>query len=186
MNQTTRKTALCGVMSAMALALMYLIHFPIFPAVPFLEYDPADIPIFLCTIISGTPWGIAMTAIVSIVQFLVVSPQSGWTGAFMHFFATGMYVAVCGTAVHFMRKKAKETNIVAVAVSFLLGTLAMTFTMFLLDLIIMPAYMGVPVDTVLGLKWYIIAFNLIKAGANSVIAMLLYIPLKKYMPKFGK
>ena len=146
----------------------------------------ADIPIFLCTIIAGTPWGIAMTAIVSIVQWLVVSPQCGWTGAFMHFVATGMYVAVAGTVVYFIRKRRQKAGVLNISAAFAAGTLAMTVTMFILDLIIMPAYMGVPVQTVLDLKWYIIAFNLIKAGANSVIALLLYIPLEKYMPKFGK
>ncbi len=29
---------------AVSVVLVYLVHFPIFPAAPFLEYDPADIP----------------------------------------------------------------------------------------------------------------------------------------------
>jgi len=32
-------------MVAISIVLVYLIHFPIFPAVAFLEYDPADISI---------------------------------------------------------------------------------------------------------------------------------------------
>ncbi|MFQ9412551.1 MAG: hypothetical protein ACLR1T_18100 [Evtepia gabavorous] len=35
------------------LLLVYVIHFPIFPAASFLEYDPADIPILIGTFAYG-------------------------------------------------------------------------------------------------------------------------------------
>lgn len=38
-----------GMLVAIAIVLVYFIHFPIFPAVAFLEYDPADIPILMGT-----------------------------------------------------------------------------------------------------------------------------------------
>ena len=39
-----------GMMAAISIILVYLIHFPIFPAASFLEYDPADVPILILTI----------------------------------------------------------------------------------------------------------------------------------------
>ena len=48
-NNRTVKVVKMGVMVAISVALVYLIHFPIFPAVSFLEYDPADIPILIGT-----------------------------------------------------------------------------------------------------------------------------------------
>lgn len=33
-----------GMLAALSIVLVYVIHFPIFPAASFLEYDPADIP----------------------------------------------------------------------------------------------------------------------------------------------
>ena len=40
-DNKTLKVVKMGVMVAISVALVYLIHFPIFPAVSFLEYDPA-------------------------------------------------------------------------------------------------------------------------------------------------
>ncbi len=43
----TRRLTTMAVMAALSIVLVALIHFPIFPAVSFLEYDPADIPILI-------------------------------------------------------------------------------------------------------------------------------------------
>ena len=40
----TTKLAKMAMLVAVSIVLVALIHFPIFPAVAFLEYDPADIP----------------------------------------------------------------------------------------------------------------------------------------------
>ena len=50
---TTLKVVKMGMMVAISVALVYFIHFPIFPAVAFLEYDPADIPILIGTFAFG-------------------------------------------------------------------------------------------------------------------------------------
>ena len=57
-----------GMMAAISIILVYLIHFPIFPAASFLEYDPADIPIFICTFLYGPLSGFILTVIVSFIQ----------------------------------------------------------------------------------------------------------------------
>ena len=46
-NHNTVRLAKMGMLVAIAIVLVYFIHFPIFPAVAFLEYDPADIPILM-------------------------------------------------------------------------------------------------------------------------------------------
>ena len=38
-KKKTVKMVKMGVMVAISVAMVYLVHFPIFPAVPFLEYD---------------------------------------------------------------------------------------------------------------------------------------------------
>ena len=52
---------------AISVALVYLIHFPIFPAVAFLEYDPADIPILIGTFVFGPLSGIVLTVVTSVI-----------------------------------------------------------------------------------------------------------------------
>ena len=39
-----KKLAVMAMLVALSIVLVWLIHFPIFAVVPFLEYDPADIP----------------------------------------------------------------------------------------------------------------------------------------------
>ena len=48
-NHNTVRLARMGMLVAIAIVLVYFIRFPIFPAVAFLEYDPADIPILMGT-----------------------------------------------------------------------------------------------------------------------------------------
>ncbi|HRV34069.1 MAG TPA: ECF transporter S component, partial [Anaerovoracaceae bacterium] len=45
----TRNLAKLGILAAISIVLVALIHFPVFAAAPFLEYDPADIPIIIGT-----------------------------------------------------------------------------------------------------------------------------------------
>ena len=45
MNEKVRKLVTMAMLAALSIVLVYVIHFPIFPAASFLEYDPADIPI---------------------------------------------------------------------------------------------------------------------------------------------
>lgn len=52
-NHNTVRLAKMGMLVAIAIVLVYFIHFPIFPAVAFLEYDPADIPILMGTFAFG-------------------------------------------------------------------------------------------------------------------------------------
>ena len=48
-SANTRKLTTLAMLAALAIVLVALIHFPLVPAAPFLEYDPADIPIFIGT-----------------------------------------------------------------------------------------------------------------------------------------
>ena len=93
---STRKLTAMGLMAAVSVMLVAVVHFPIFPAAPFLEYDPADISIFICTFLYGPVSGLLLTLVVSVIQGLTVSAASGPIGIIMHIFATGTFVLVSG------------------------------------------------------------------------------------------
>lgn len=57
----------------------------------------------------------------------------------------------------------------------------MTAIMVPANLTITPYFMGVPVDAVTALLPFIIAFNLIKAGANGLITFLVYKRVSKFL-----
>jgi riboflavin transporter FmnP len=167
--KSTKRIAVLGVMAALSVLLVYFIRMPIFPSAPFLEYDPADIPILICTLLYG-PWnGLLLTIVVSTVQGLTVSAQSGIIGIVMHIFATGAFVLVAGLIYH--RKKSWKTAIIGTVA----GVLVMTTTMMLWNLLLTPLFLGVPMSVVAGMIIPIIMpFNLIKAGINGFIALVTF------------
>ena len=54
------------------------------------------------------------------------------------------------------------------------GTIAMAVVMMIANLFITPLFMGVPRAVVWDLMPFIIAFNVVKAGVNSLVTFLLY------------
>lgn len=176
MNKTKRLTTL-GVMGALSVLLVTFIHFPLFPSATFLEYDPADVPIFIAAFLFGPVSGLALTVAVSIVQGITVSASSGYIGIIMHILSTGAFVLTAGNI--YARNKTKKNAIFALS----LGTIIMVAVMTVWNIFITPVFMNVPRSAVIALLIpAIIPFNLIKAGANSIITMVLY----KYVSAFVK
>lgn len=63
------------------------------------------------------------------------------------------------------------------------GTFTMTGMMAVANIILDPIFYGMPVEGVYKLLPFIIAFNLIKAGANSIITFLLYKRISRFLHK---
>ena len=162
-----------GVMTALSVALIYLIRFPIFPVIAFMEYDAGDIPIFLCTYAFGPVYGIIIGVIASVIQGLTVSANSGWIGVLMHIFAVVGYTVSAGLI---FKKKDKLSNLIIAAVT---GILVMTVFMVCWNIIFTPIFMNVPRAAVMELMPFIVLFNLIKASVNTVITLVLYKILNK-------
>lgn len=164
----TKRLARLGMLAAVSVILVAVVHFPIFPAVSFLEYDPADIPILIATFAFGPLYGLLITAVVAVLQGLTVSSASGLYGIIMHFIATGTYVLVAGFI--YARRKTRKTAVISLAC----GIPAMAAIMIPANLIVTPYFMNVPVSLVQQLMVYIILFNLIKAGINAVVTFVVY------------
>ena len=164
----TLKVVKMGVMVAISVALVYLIHFPIFPVVSFLEYDPADIPILIGTFAFGPLAGLVLTVVTSVVQGLTVSAGSGLYGILMHVIATGVLVAVSGGI--YSRNKTRKTAVIALVC----GMAAMAVVMMGANMVITPMFMGVPASAVWDLMPFIVGFNVIKAGINGAVTFVLY------------
>ena len=167
-----------GMLTALSVILVYAIHFPIFPAAAYLEYDMADVPILIGTFLYGPWWGLGLTAVVSLLQWLLVSPQSQWVGAVMHFFATGSYVVAAGLI--YARSKTRTNAIVGMGI----GSVLQTLMMIPMNLIFTVHFFGVPREAVVALlPTAIIPFNAIKTVANSILTFLLYKRVSKLLEK---
>ncbi|MBR6741095.1 MAG: ECF transporter S component [Clostridia bacterium] len=175
----TRKLTTMALLAAVSVALVALIHFPLIPAAPFLEYDPADIPILICGFAFGVPAGLAVTLIASVIQGLTVSAASGIYGIIMHVIATGTYVTVTGLI--YRRKPSKKTAAIAIAA----GIISMAAIMIPANLLITPLFTGWPVKSVANLLLPgIIPFNLAKAGINGAITFVVYKGISKLIKMF--
>lgn len=165
----TARLATLALLAAMSVILIYLIRFPIFAAAPYLEYDPADIPLMIAGFMYGPVWGIAVTVVAAGIQALTVSAGSGIIGFCMHALATGIYVLV--SALFYMKSKKRLSDTI---IALILGLIAAVAAMIPLNLIFTPMY-GTPIEMVKSIMWPIIVpFNLIKFSINSAVTAILY------------
>lgn len=179
--KNTKKLTTIALLAALSVLLVMLVHFPIFPAAPFMEYDPADIPIFIGTFMFGPTAGVILTVVASIVQGLTVSAGGGEVGVIMHILATGAFAIVAGNIYKHNRSRK------GAAIALLLGVVTMTVVMAFCNIWLTPIYMKVERSVVLSMLLpVIIPFNLIKAGANAIITMVVYKKISKLIDKFIK
>ena len=174
----TRKITVMAMLAAISIILVYLIHFPIFPSAPFLEYDPADIPILIGAFAFGPVSGLVLTVIASLIQAVTVSASSGAYGFIMHIIPTGTMVLVAGGIY-----KIRHTRVGAL-IGLVCGIVAWGAVMMVANHFITPAFTGWPTEQVDALLLPIILpFNLIKASVNAFVTFLLYKTVSTYVIK---
>ena len=177
-HESVRKLTVMAMLVAISVILVWLVHFPLFPAAAFLEYDPADIPILIGTFAYGPLAGLLLTVAASAVQTLTVSAQSGLYGFLMHVISTGLLSVTAGIIYRFKHTRG------GAAVALSSGTLAMVAGMLLANHFITPIFMGVPTEMVDGMLLTVfLPFNLIKAGINALVTFLVYKPISSHLIK---
>lgn len=168
----TRKLTTMAMLIALAVGLAFAVHFPIMPAVPFLEYDPATIPMLIGTFAFGPLAGLIITIITAVIQGLTVSASSGWYGIIMHIIGTGSFVIVAGL-IYKARKTRKRA-----AIGMGIATLTSVLIMIGANMVITPIFTGMPTSAVWKLMFVgIVPFNLIKFLANGIVTFLIYKPI---------
>lgn len=167
-----------GMLSALAI-ILGLFKFPILPAAPYLEFDFADVPILIGSLMFGGLPGLAILFVVSSIQAFLMG-GNGWIGFLMHFIASGTLVLV--TSAIYRRSGKLGRMIAALAV----GALAMTAVMIPLNYIFTPLLFGCDRAFVTSvLVPAIIPFNLIKSVGNGLLAGVLYRALSAILEKSG-
>ncbi len=174
MKFEVRKLCTMAILAALSLVLVLLIHFPIIPAAPWLEYDPAEVPILIGGFVYGPIAGLTITVITALIQALTVSAQSGWVGFVMHVIPTGTLVLV--SSIIYKYNKTRKGALIAL----IIASIARTAVMIPANLFFTVRYWGQPLEVVkASIVPVIIPFNLIKSVANSLIVFLVYKSLRK-------
>lgn len=168
----TKKLTILAMLTALSVVFISILHFPLIPAAPFLEYDPGDIPILIAAFAFGPVSGLIITIIASVIQGLTVSAQSGLYGIIMHIISTGTFVLISGFIY-----KSNRTRKGAV-ISLVTGVLIATAVMAGANLVVTPAFTGWPVGEVKKLLLPgIIPFNLVKFSINALVTFFVYKPI---------
>ncbi len=163
---TPRNVAVCALFTALALVLSF-VELPIFPAAPYLKYDPSGV----IGLVAGLAFGPGIGAVVAVLPWVVhlfVEPF----GAIMALFCS--VATVVPAALIYRAKPFKGGLVLALVVS---GALALVAAI-IGNLVITPLYSGMPVEGVVAIIVPIlIPFNLLKICINAVLAALALLPV---------
>ena len=163
---TPRNVAVCALFTALALVLSF-VELPIFPAAPYLKYDPSGV----IGLVAGLAFGPGIGAVVAVLPWVVhlfVEPF----GAIMALFCS--VATVVPAALIYRATPFKGGLVLALVVS---GALALVAAI-IGNLVITPLYSGMPVEGVVAIIVPIlIPFNLLKICINAVLAALALLPV---------
>ena len=167
-----RHLATMAVLTATSIVLFLVFRTPIFPAVPFLVYEAADVGLLVAGFALGPLAGLVCTAVVCLLQ-APLHPEGGWFGAVMHFVSSGALVGV--SSIIYSKFRSRTGAYWAL----LAGTVVMVGVMIPANLILTPRFYHIPTSAVVGLLGWIVAFNAVKAGINAAITAAIYKPLSR-------
>ncbi|MGM9681307.1 MAG: ECF transporter S component [Eubacteriales bacterium] len=159
------------VLMAMFVALAYVIECIFHINVSFLTFDLKDFVITIGAMILGPISAIAMSAVVSLVEFITISDTGIW-GLIMNFAGT-LAFSLSASLIYRYKK-----TLVGAIVAMITAVLSMTAVMLVANLIITPIYTGTDVATVVSMiPTLLLPFNLSKAILNAGVVLLFYKPI---------
>ena len=152
-ERSPKQVAAIVLLILMAMVLSF-VELPVVPGAEWLKYDPSGIVSLLATILYGS-W----------IPHLVTDPL----GAFMNIMATVSLILVVGTV--YRRKPCLMHAVLGCAA----GVVVSSAVSICLNFVVTPLYMGATYEQVASLVLpALLPFNVVKALANSVVAIVSY------------
>lgn len=162
---STRQLVTMALMVAIGVLLSF-IEFPLLPGVTWLKFDASNMPAMVAGFAYGPGGGIAVGILTAILHGLLMADFSG---AVMNIIVVVFYVLPAALIY-----KYKHTFAGAI-VALIVGTICAVAGAIVGNLIVTPAWLGVPVDAVIAMIVPIlIPFNLLKGIINSVLTLIIY------------
>lgn len=163
-----KKVVQIGMLCALAYLLMVVIKIPV---VLFLKYEPKDVVITLGGFLFGPLASFIISFVVGVVEMVTVS-DTGIIGCIMNILSSASFA--CIAAYMYKRNHSRKGAILGL----ITGSLVMTAIMLLWNYLVTPIYMGYPREAVAAMLIpAFLPFNLLKAGLNSAILLLIYKPV---------
>lgn len=176
-----KRLATLSMFAAISIVLVALIRIPMF--LPFLEYDPADIPILLAGIYFGPSAGLLLTVVVSAIHSILFSPGSGIIGFIMHVIATGGMVVICSLIYRSSKNKIQNRHL-RLSTALVAGAVFMVLSMIPMNLLLTPIYAKMSAAAIWEQFMFIgiIPYNIVKALINGLAAFLMFSIIYKTIP----
>ena len=169
-NNSIKKLVLMAMLSAVSYIIVALVRIPV---VSFLKYEPKDVIITIGGFLYGPLSAAAISLVVSLLEMVTVS-DTGIIGCIMNFLSTCSFA--CVAALIYKKRRTQAGAIMGL----LAATLSMTTVMILWNWLITPLYLEVTRQVVEGMLLTVfLPFNLLKAGLNSALTLLIYKPVSR-------
>lgn len=175
MKTKTQKLVILAILSALAFALMMVVKIPV---VGFLKYEPKDILLTLAGFLYGPGAAFACTLVTCALELPFSS--TGLFGMVMNILSSAAFSCVASW-IYSRNKTFKGAVAGCIA-----GLVCMTVTMLLWNWLISPFYLGVSRAEIGSMLWEMfLPFNLIKAGVNALLVILIYRPFIRVIKLCG-
>ena len=165
----TKQLVVLAMLCAIAYIVMFICRIPI---VLFLKYEPKDVIITIGGFMMGPLAALIVSVVVSLVEMLTVS-DTGVIGLIMNVISTCAFS--CTASLIYK----KQHNLKGAVLGLLVAVVVVTGVMMLWNYLITPLYMTNQsrADIAAMLVPVFLPFNLLKAGLNMALTLLLYKPI---------
>ncbi len=171
----TKRIVFTAVFAALSYVVSYL-EFPIFPAAPFLKLDFSAVFIALAAFMFGPIAGISACAAKELLCFITKS-STGGVGEIANFIVITGFILL--PSIVYLFKKGLPTVIITLSIA---CVIQVVLSLLVNRFINFPLYMGDEAATVFNQLWvFVMLFNLIKSVSISVLTILLYKRLFKFI-----
>lgn len=161
----TRQLVTMALLCAIGVLLSF-IEFPLLPGATWLKYDASAMPAMVVGFAYGPVAGVSVGIIGAVIHGIMLGDFSG---AVMNIIVVTCYILPAAL----IYKKAHTMK--GAVIGLVVGSVFATLGAILGNLIITPAWLGVPMDAVIAMIIPILTpFNLLKALLNSVLTLIVY------------
>ena len=161
----TRQLVTMALMCAIGVLLSF-VEFPLLPGVTWLKYDASAMPAMVCGFAFGPAAGLAVGVVGAAIHGILMADFSG---AVMNILVVAGFILPA--ALVYRRSRTFKSGVVGLVLS----AITATVMAILGNLVITPMWLGVPLDAVVAMILPILTpFNLIKAGINAVLTLIVY------------
>ena len=161
----TRQLVTMALMCAIGVLLSF-VEFPLLPGVTWLKYDASAMPAMVCGFAFGPAAGLAVGVVGAVIHGILMADFSG---AVMNILVVAGFILPA--ALVYRRSRTFKSGVVGLVLS----AITATVMAILGNLVITPMWLGVPLDAVVAMILPILTpFNIIKAGINAVLTLIVY------------